>query len=127
MRDTGPRGDRPALDLAGLKALLDRELWIEGARLEPSGRLRWFASEAEDKPASREGDSAASSMHDDHARLVQTLLEKEATIHELAASRERMAQLSVSQGRALDEITARLAGLESQSEVTIVFFFEFVF
>lgn len=50
VKETGPRGDRPALDLAGLKALLDRDLWIEGARLEPSGRIRWFASEAEAKP-----------------------------------------------------------------------------
>jgi len=50
VKDTGPRGDRPALDLAGLKSVLDRDLWIEGARLEPSGRMRWFASEAETKP-----------------------------------------------------------------------------
>ena len=50
VKDTGPRGDRPALDLSGLLSILDRELWIEGARLEPSGRIRWFASEAETKP-----------------------------------------------------------------------------
>ncbi len=50
VKDTGPRGDRPALDLAALKSVLDRDLWIEGARLEASGRVRWFASEAETKP-----------------------------------------------------------------------------
>ena len=51
VKDTGPRGDRPALDLAGLKSVLDRGLWIEGARLEPSGGIRWFASEAENRPS----------------------------------------------------------------------------
>lgn len=51
VKDTGPRGARPTLDLAGLKSVLDRDLWIEGARLEPSGRIRWFASEAETKPS----------------------------------------------------------------------------
>jgi hypothetical protein len=49
--ETGPRGDRPPLDLPALKSILDRELWIEGARLEPSGRIRWFASEGETKPS----------------------------------------------------------------------------
>jgi hypothetical protein len=49
--DTGPGGGRAPLDLVGLKSLLDRELWIEGARLDPSGRVRWFASEADTKPS----------------------------------------------------------------------------
>ncbi len=48
--DTGPRGDRPPFDLAGLKSLLDRGLRIEGARLESSGRVRWFSSEPETRP-----------------------------------------------------------------------------
>jgi len=51
VKDTGPRGDRPTLDLPRLKSILDRDLWIEGGRLEPSGRIRWFASEAETKPS----------------------------------------------------------------------------
>lgn len=50
VRDTGPRGDRVPLDLAGLQAILDRGLTLEGARLSPSGRVRWFTSEAETKP-----------------------------------------------------------------------------
>ena len=49
--DTGPLRDRPSLDLAAMKSVLDRESWIEGARLEPSGRIRWFAGEAATKPS----------------------------------------------------------------------------
>jgi hypothetical protein len=49
--DTGPRGDRVPFDLAGLKSILDRGLTIEGARLDASGRVRWFTSEGERKPA----------------------------------------------------------------------------
>jgi len=51
IEDTGPGGDdRPSLDLTGLQSILDRELWIEGARLDASGRVRFFASEGEPKP-----------------------------------------------------------------------------
>ena len=49
--DTGPAGDRPSLDLAALQSILARGLRIEGARLEPSGRIRWFVSESEVKPS----------------------------------------------------------------------------
>ena len=49
--DTGPAGDRPPLDLAALQSILTRGVRIEGARLEPSGRLRWFTSETETKPS----------------------------------------------------------------------------
>ena len=47
--DTRPTGHRPPLDLAKLQSILDGGLRIEGARLEPSGRVRWFTSEAETK------------------------------------------------------------------------------
>jgi hypothetical protein len=49
--DTRPTGDRPPVDLAGLRSILARGFQIEGARLEPSGRIRWFTSEAETKPS----------------------------------------------------------------------------
>ena len=49
--DTGPSGDRPPLDLAALQSILTRGVRIEGARLEPSGRIRWFTSETETKPS----------------------------------------------------------------------------
>jgi hypothetical protein len=50
VKDTAPIGDRPPLDLARLQSILDRGLRIEGARLEPDGGVRWFASEPETKP-----------------------------------------------------------------------------
>ncbi len=50
IQDTGPRGDRPPLDVAALDSLLARGQRIEGARLSSSGRVRWFTSEGEPKP-----------------------------------------------------------------------------
>jgi hypothetical protein len=50
VKDTAPTGDRPPLDLAALRSILDRGLRIEGARLEPTGGIRWFTSEPDKKP-----------------------------------------------------------------------------
>ena len=50
VKDTGSRGDRPPVDLAGWQRILDRGLTLEGARLDGSGRVRLFASETETKP-----------------------------------------------------------------------------
>jgi hypothetical protein len=50
VKDTAPTGDRPPLDLALLRSILDRGLRIEGARLEPEGGVRWFTSESDKKP-----------------------------------------------------------------------------
>lgn len=49
--ETGAHGGRAALDLAALQSILERGLTLEGARLESSGRIRWFASDPETKPA----------------------------------------------------------------------------
>jgi len=47
--DTGPRGGRAPLELSALASILERGLTIEGARLEASGRIRWFTSESDAK------------------------------------------------------------------------------
>jgi len=49
--DTSAQGGRATLDLAALRTVLDRGLQIEGARLDRSGRVRWFTSEPDAKPA----------------------------------------------------------------------------
>lgn len=47
---TAPKGSRPPLDLAALAAFLERGLQIEGGRIEPSGELKLFGSEAATRP-----------------------------------------------------------------------------
>ena len=49
--DTRPRGDRPPLDLDGMRSFLDHGLLLEGGRLEERGELRLIGSEPNEKPA----------------------------------------------------------------------------
>jgi len=51
VRETGPSPGTAPLDLAALDAMLGRRLRIEGGRIEGGGRIRWFTSESEAKPA----------------------------------------------------------------------------
>ena len=44
---TAGDGSAPALDVQALRSILERGQTIEGARLEPSGRLRWLTSDTE--------------------------------------------------------------------------------
>lgn len=49
--DTSPAPGTVPLDLARLASLLEQGLQIEGGRLDPTGRVRWFTSEPEAKPS----------------------------------------------------------------------------
>lgn len=48
--ETGSRIAKPPIDIENLKSILDRGLRIEGGRLEPSGRVRWFTTDSDRKP-----------------------------------------------------------------------------
>jgi hypothetical protein len=48
--DDRPDGRRPPLDLAGWQAFLDEGLRLEGARLDPDGRVRLLGSRADAAP-----------------------------------------------------------------------------
>lgn len=49
--ETSPRGDRPPLDLEALRRIVESGRRLEGARLDPDGRLTWFTSDPERPPS----------------------------------------------------------------------------
>jgi hypothetical protein len=49
--DTGPSGLAAPLDLEALRSILEQGRAIEGARLEPSGRIRWMTGRPDSPPS----------------------------------------------------------------------------
>ncbi len=74
-------------------------------------------SESHDRRKSVRMADETKGHHDDS--LVQTLISKEVQIHSLTSQLETVTRLNASQAKELDQLTARLASMEAQSEVSV--------